>query len=175
MSQLPRLCSKQLQQYMNWELPDTQAGFRRGRGTRVQIANIHWIMEKGSPRRNIYFCFTDYTKAFEWADDCKLWEIFRDGNTEPLYLASLVAQLVKNPPAVRESWVRSLGWEDPLEKGKATHSRILAWRIPWSIQSMGSQRVRHKWATFTFTFSWLLRGTLQDAVKKQQLELDMEQ
>ena len=126
MSQLARLCSKQLQQYMNWELPDIQAGFRRGRGTRVQIANIRWIMEKGSPRRNIYFCFTDYTKAFEWADDCKLWEIFRDGNTEPLYLVSLVAQLVKNPPAVRESWVRSLGWEDPLEKGKATHSRILA-------------------------------------------------
>ena len=45
-------------------------------------------------------------------------------------LASLVAQLVKNPPAVRETWVRSLGWEDPLEKGKAPHSRILAWRIP---------------------------------------------
>ena len=46
--------------------------------------------------------------------------------------ASLVAQLVKNPPAVRETWVRSLGWEDPLEKGKATHSSILAWRIPWT-------------------------------------------
>ena len=55
--------------------------------------------------------------------------------------ASLVAQLVKNPPAVQETWVRSLGWEDPLEKGKATHSSILAWRIP--IQSMGSQRVGH--------------------------------
>ena len=53
--------------------------------------------------------------------------------------ASLVAQLVKNPPAVREIWVRSLGWEDPLEKGKATHSSILAWRIPWTVQSMGSQ------------------------------------
>ena len=47
--------------------------------------------------------------------------------------ASLVAQLVKNPPAVRETWVRSLGWEDPLEKGKATHSSILAWRIPWTV------------------------------------------
>ena len=53
--------------------------------------------------------------------------------------ASLVAQLVKNPPATLETWVRSLGWEDPLEKGKATHSSILAWRIPWTIQSMGSQ------------------------------------
>ena len=54
--------------------------------------------------------------------------------------ASLVAQLVKNLPAMPESWVRSLGWEDPLEKGKATHCSILAWRIP---QSMGSQRVGH--------------------------------
>ena len=51
---------------------------------------------------------------------------------------SLVAQLVKNPPAMRETWVQSLGWEDPLEKGKA----ILAWRIPWT-KSMGSQRVGH--------------------------------
>ena len=57
--------------------------------------------------------------------------------------ASLVAQLVKNLPAVRETWVRSLGWEDPLEKGKATHSSILAWRIPWTVQSLGSQRVGH--------------------------------
>ena len=62
--------------------------------------------------------------------------------------ASLVAQLVKNPPAVRETWVRSLGWEDPLEKGIATHSSILAWRIPWMeeprrLQSMGLQRVGH--------------------------------
>ena len=47
--------------------------------------------------------------------------------------ASLVAQLVKNPPAMRQTWVRSLGWEDPLEKGKATHSSILAWRIPWTV------------------------------------------
>ena len=61
-----------------------------------------------------------------------------------LYLAStLVAQLVKNLPAMLETWVQSLGWEDPLEKGKATHSSILAWRIPWTIQSMGLQRVRH--------------------------------
>ena len=57
--------------------------------------------------------------------------------------ASLVAQLVKNPPAMRETWVKSLGWEDPLEKGKATHSRILAWRVPWTVESMGSQRVGH--------------------------------
>ena len=61
--------------------------------------------------------------------------------------ASFVAQLVKNLPTMWDSWIWSLGWEDPLGKGKATHSSILAWRIPW--QSMGSQRVRHDWATFT--------------------------
>ena len=57
--------------------------------------------------------------------------------------ASLVAQLVKNPPAMQETWVWSLGWEDHLEKGKATHSNILVWRIPWIIQSMVSQRAEH--------------------------------
>ena len=64
--------------------------------------------------------------------------------------ASLVAQLVKNPPAMRETWVRSLGWEDSLEKGKATHSSIVAWKMLWTVQSMGSQRVGHHWAIFTF-------------------------
>ena len=64
--------------------------------------------------------------------------------------ASLVAQLVKNLPATWETWIWSLGWEVPLEKGMATHASILAWRIPWTVQSMGSQRVRHDWAPFTF-------------------------
>ena len=57
--------------------------------------------------------------------------------------ASLVAQLVKNPPSMQETRVQSLGWEDPLEKGKATHSGILAWRIPWTVESMWLQRLRH--------------------------------
>ena len=62
--------------------------------------------------------------------------------------ASMVAQMVKNPPAVWESWVQSLGWDDFLKKGMATHSSILAWKIPWTeepsrLQSMGLQRVRH--------------------------------
>ena len=66
------------------------------------------------------------------------------------FWASLVAQLVKNLPVMQETWVRSLGWEDPLEEGMATHSSILAWRIPWTgepggLQSMGSQRVGHDW------------------------------
>ena len=64
------------------------------------------------------------------------WEVWRVGG-----MASLVAQLVKNLSAMQEAWVQSLGWEDPLGKGKATHSSILAWRIPWSVPM--SQRVRH--------------------------------
>ena len=69
----------------------------------------------------------------------------------------LVAQAVKNPPAVQETWVRSLGREDPLEQKMATHTSILAWRIPWTeepggLQSMGSQRVRYDWATNIFTW-----------------------
>ena len=67
-----------------------------------------------------------------------------------IHRASLVAQPVKNLPAMWETWVRSLGWEDPLEKGKATHSSILAWRIPWTVQAMGLPRVRHDSATFSF-------------------------
>ena len=56
---------------------------------------------------------------------------------------SFVSQLLKNLPAMRETWIQSVGWEDPLEKAKATHSSILAWRIPWTIKSIGSQRVGH--------------------------------
>ena len=68
---------------MNCELPDVQAGFRKGRGTRDQIANIRWITEKAREfQKNIYFCFTDYAKASDCVDHNKLWKILkRDGNT----------------------------------------------------------------------------------------------
>ena len=73
-----------LQQYVNCELPDVQAGFRKGRGTRYQIANICCIMEKAREfQKNIYFCFIDYAKAFDCVDQKKLWKILRDGNTRP--------------------------------------------------------------------------------------------
>ena len=62
-----------LQEYMNWELPNVQAGFRKDRGTRDQTANIHWISEKAKEfQKNIYFCFIDYTKAFDCVDHNKL-------------------------------------------------------------------------------------------------------
>ena len=72
-----------------------------------------------------------------------------------IYMGFLVAQLVKNPPAMWETWVQSLGWEDPLEKGNATHSCILAWKIPWTVQSMGLQRVGHDWVTFLSIYVYI--------------------
>ena len=76
-----KILQASLQQYVNRELPDVQAGFRKGRGTRDQIANIRWVMEKAKEfQRNIYFCFIDYAKAFLWITiNCGE----RDGNTRP--------------------------------------------------------------------------------------------
>ena len=68
-----------LQQYLNCELPDVQVDFRKGRGTRDQIANMHWIIEKAREfQKNIYFCFIDYAKAFDCVDDNKLWKILKE-------------------------------------------------------------------------------------------------
>ena len=73
-----KILQARLQQYVNCELPDVQAGFRKGRGTRGQIANIHWVIKKARDfQKNIYFCFVDQNK---------LWKILRDGNTRPPYL-----------------------------------------------------------------------------------------
>ena len=104
-----KILQPRLQQYVNWEIPDVQAGFRKSRGTRDQVANIYWIIEKAREfQKNIYFCFADYTKAFDCVDNNKLWKILKE-----------------------------MGWEYPT----------------------------------TFPASW---GTCVH-VKKQQLELDMEQ
>ena len=80
-----KILQARLQQYMNWELPDDQVGFRKGRGTRDQIANIHWIIEKASKfQKN--FCFIDYAKVFDCVDHNKLENSSRDGDTRPPYL-----------------------------------------------------------------------------------------
>ena len=79
-----KILQARLQQYMNCELPDVQAGFRKVRGTRDQIASICWIIEKAREfQRNIYFCFIDYTKAMDCMDHNKLENSSRDGNTRP--------------------------------------------------------------------------------------------
>ena len=82
-----KVLQARLQQYMNCELPGVQAGFRKGKGTTDQIANICWIIEKARDfQKNIYFCFIDYAKAFDHVDHNKLENSSRDGNTRPLYL-----------------------------------------------------------------------------------------
>ena len=74
-----KILQARLQQYANRELPDVQAGFRKGRGTRDQIANIHWIIKKAKEfQKNIYFCFIDYAKAFDCVDDNKLCKILKE-------------------------------------------------------------------------------------------------
>ena len=74
-----KILQARLQQYVNRELPDVQAGFRKGRGTRDQIANIHWIIKKAREfQKNIYFCFIDYAKTFDCVDHNKLWEILKE-------------------------------------------------------------------------------------------------
>ena len=74
-----KILQARLQQYVNCELPDVPVGFRKSRGTRDQIANIHWIFEKAREfQKNIYFCFIDYAKAFDYVDHNKLWKILKE-------------------------------------------------------------------------------------------------
>ena len=84
-----KILQARVQQYVNGELPDVQAGFRKGRETRDQIANIHWIMEKAREfQKNIYFCFIDYAKPFDCVDHKKLWKILREMEYQNTWPAS---------------------------------------------------------------------------------------
>ena len=97
-----KILQVRLQQYMNRELPDIQAGFRKGRGTRDQIANICWIIEKATEfQKNIYICFIDYAKAFNCVVHNKLWKILQE-----MRLPDLLTCLLRNLYAVQEATVR---------------------------------------------------------------------
>ena len=100
---------------MNRELPDVQAGFRKGRGTRDQIANIRWIMEKAREfQKNIYFCFIDYAKAFDCVDHDKLWKILKE-----IGLPNRLTSLLRNLYAGQEATVRTgHGTTDCFQIGK---------------------------------------------------------
>ena len=98
-----KILQARLQQYMNHEIPDVQAGFRKGRGTRDQIANIRWIMEKAREfQKNIYFCFIDYAKAFSCVDHNKLWKILKE-----MGIADHLTCLWRNLYAGQEATVRT--------------------------------------------------------------------
>ena len=98
-----QILQDRLQQYVNCELPDVQAGFRKGRGTRDQIDNIRWIMEKEREfQKNIYFCFIDYSKAFDCVDHNKLWKILKE-----MGIPDHLTCLLRNLHAGQEATVRT--------------------------------------------------------------------
>ena len=98
-----KILQARLQQYVNHELPDVQAGFRKGRGTRDQIANICWIIKKAREfQKNIYFCFTDYAKAFDCVDHNKLWKILQE-----MGIPDHLTCLLRNLYAGQEATVRT--------------------------------------------------------------------
>ena len=113
-----KILQARLQQYVNQELPDVQAGFRKGKGTRDQIANIHWIIEKAREfQKNIYFCFIDYAKAFDCVDHNKLWKILKEIGI-PDHLTCLLRNLYAGQ---EETFRTGNGTTDWLQIGKGVH------------------------------------------------------
>ena len=113
-----KILQARLQQYMNHELPHVQVGFRKGRGTRDQIANICWITEKAREfQKNIYFCFIDYAKAFECVDHNKLWKILKE-----MRIPDHLTCLLRNIYAGQKATVRTgHGKTDWFQIGKGVH------------------------------------------------------
>ena len=109
-----KILQGRLQQYVNCELPDVQAGFRKGRGTREQIANIRWIIEKAREfQKNIYFCFIHCAKAFDCVDYNKLWEILKE-----MVIPHHLTCLLRNLYACQEATVRTEHGTDWFQIGK---------------------------------------------------------
>ena len=119
-----KICQAMLQQYVNREHPNVQAGFRKGRETRDQTANICWITEKAREcQKNIYFCFIDCAKAFDYVDHNKLWKILQEMGT-PEYLTCLLRNLYAAQDATVTTRHGTMDW---FQLGKGVHqSRILS-------------------------------------------------
>ena len=113
-----KILQARLQQYVNRELPDVQAGFRKGTGTRDQLANIRWIMEKAREfQKNIYLCFIDYAKAFDCVDHNKLWKILKE-----MGIPDHLTCLLRNLYAGQEATARTgHGTTDGFQIGKGVH------------------------------------------------------
>ena len=113
-----KILQVRLQQYVNHQLPDVQAGFRKGRGTRDQIANIHWIIEKAKEfQKNIDFCFSDDAKAFDCMDHNKLWKILKEMGISD-HLPCLLRYLYASQKATVRSGHGTTDW---LQIGKRVH------------------------------------------------------
>ena len=116
-----KILQARLQQYVNRELPDVQAGFRKGRGTRDQIANICWAMEKARAlQKNIYFCFIDYAKAFDCVDHNKLWKILEEMGI-PYHLTCLLRNLYAGQEATVRTGHGAMDW---FQTGKGVHQGL---------------------------------------------------
>ena len=112
-----KILQARLQQHVNRELPDVQADFRKCRGTRDQIANIHWIMENAREfKKNIYFCFIDYAKSFHCVDHKKLWKILKE-----MGIQDHLTSLLRNLYAGQEATVRTGRGTDWFQIGKGVH------------------------------------------------------
>ena len=116
-----KILQARLQQNVNYEFPDVQAGYRKGRGTRDQIANIRWIIEKaGEFQKNIYFCFIDYAKTFDCVDHNKLWKILKE-----MGIPDHLTCLLRNLYAGQEATVRTgQGTTDWFQIGRRSTSRL---------------------------------------------------
>ena len=116
-----KILQARLQQYVNRELPDVQGGFRKGRGTRHQIANIHWIMEKARElQKNIHFCFIDYAKAFDCVDHNKLWKVLEQMGIVHSSDWQVSADVGRNPLSM---WTSSLGYLSTLPTWQLASSK----------------------------------------------------
>ena len=105
-----KILQARLQQYMNHALPDVQAGCRKGRGTRAQIANIHWILQKARKfQKNTYFCFIDYAKAFDCVDHNKLWKTLKEMEI-PGHLTCLLRNLYPGQEATVRTGHGTTDW-----------------------------------------------------------------
>ena len=121
-----KILQARLQQYMNCELPDVQAGFRKGRETRDQITNIHWIIDKAREfQKNIYFCFIDYTKAFDCVDHSKLWKILKEMGI-PDYLTCLLKNLHEGQEATVKTGHGTIDW---FQIGKGVHQGCVLYPV----------------------------------------------
>ena len=121
-----KILQDRFQQYVNWELPDIQAGFRKGRGTKDQIANIHWIMEKAREfQKNIYVSFIDYAKAFHCVNHNKLWKILKEMGTSDHLIC-----LLRNLYAGQEATVRIGHGTRLVSNRKRSTSRLYIVTLP---------------------------------------------